>query len=298
MPVRLQRPPPHLDSKMVTAWQGLAISGFSKAYLALSDMELRERAEDCAKFVEKHLTNEQGHLVRAVYRGDDMEIVHSEHPVPAFSDDYAFVIEGFLDLYSCSGEEHYLRRAFELQKVMDEKFYDHTSGTGYFISESGGPGADIRIQEDQDGAEPCANSVAVSNLARLADIFENQELSQRAEKIVAGAAQKLARYPYILSKMVIGFKCLEDGYQRVVIVGNPEAEKTEALKKVVFSTFAWNRCVIQLNPDQKDSFLPSTVPSYAPMLDVTSPTVFICEGSVCSLPITSIDELKAKLPKQ
>ena len=75
LPVRLKRPAPHLDSKMVTAWQGLAISGFAKASAALKKPELLKVAEECAQFVETYCQDQDGHLNRAVYRGDHGEIV-------------------------------------------------------------------------------------------------------------------------------------------------------------------------------------------------------------------------------
>ena len=70
-----------------------------------------------------------------------------ETTVPAFSDDYAFVIQGYLDLYAFSGEEQWLKRANELQLLMDQLFLEQAHGTGYFISQVGQPGMNVRIQE-------------------------------------------------------------------------------------------------------------------------------------------------------
>ena len=75
LPIRLKRPPPHLDSKMVTAWQGLAITGFAKASAALKNAEFLKIAQECAEFVENYCTDQEGHLLRGVYRGDNGEIV-------------------------------------------------------------------------------------------------------------------------------------------------------------------------------------------------------------------------------
>ena len=148
LPYRLKRPPPHLDSKMVTAWQGLAVSGFAKASAALDNPEFLKIAKECAQFIETYCTDQEGRLIRGVYRSDDGGIVKLETTVPAFSDDYAFVIQGFIDLYFYSGEEKWLQRSYELQEIMDTLFFDKENGTGYYISqEQGHNGAKVRLQE-------------------------------------------------------------------------------------------------------------------------------------------------------
>lgn len=59
---------------------------------------------------------------------------------------------------------------------------------------------------DQDGAEPSTNSVAAMNLVRLADLLERAELRNRAEQIFAGYGQRLAKYPFILPKMLVAYQ--------------------------------------------------------------------------------------------
>ncbi|PIO61963.1 hypothetical protein TELCIR_16498 [Teladorsagia circumcincta] len=68
---RSKRPAPHLDSKMVCSWQGLAITGFVKASLALARQDYLERAKKTVEFVKRYLMDENGQLLRAAYRGDD-----------------------------------------------------------------------------------------------------------------------------------------------------------------------------------------------------------------------------------
>lgn len=49
------------------------------------------------------------------------------------ADDYAFLIQGLLDLYEASGKEEYVLWAVQLQEKQDELFYDAQEG-GYFAS--------------------------------------------------------------------------------------------------------------------------------------------------------------------
>lgn len=141
--VRKTRPKPHLDSKLVTAWQGLAITGLVKAYQATDEKKYLDRAEKCAGFVKKYL-EENGELRRAVYLGESGEIEQGSQKLKAFSDDYAFLIQGLLDLYTVNGKEEHLQKAVQLQKMCDEKFW---SGNGFFISEQSDDGVFVRMIE-------------------------------------------------------------------------------------------------------------------------------------------------------
>lgn len=60
----------------------------------------------------------------------------SSKPVKAFADDYAFLIEGLLDLYEVTFDENLLKFASELQKQFDERFWDTDNNAGYFLSET------------------------------------------------------------------------------------------------------------------------------------------------------------------
>ncbi|KIH66435.1 hypothetical protein ANCDUO_03234 [Ancylostoma duodenale] len=226
--VRYQRPPPHLDSKMVTAWQGLSISGLSKVWrnyfyhifsnelsvfkaaIALQRPAHVERAVKTVEFVKKHLMDENGHLLRAAYRGEDGSVQNTASPVYAFSDDYAFLIQGLLDLYQVKPDIEFLKLAERLQTDMDSKFWDTETESGYFIGSEQGD-VKVRVMEDQDGAEPCANSVAVGNLIRLYDYFEDTECKRKAEKIVAASSSRLIKYPFILTKMISGYHRMVKG---------------------------------------------------------------------------------------
>ncbi|KHJ80471.1 hypothetical protein OESDEN_19853, partial [Oesophagostomum dentatum] len=135
---RSHRPRPHLDSKMVTAWQGLAITGLAKAAAALQRPAYVERAVKTVEFVKKYLIHQDGHLLRAAYRGEDGSVQNTANPVCAFSDDYAFLIQGLLDIYQVKTDLEFLKLADKLQREMDEKFWDTETESGYFIGSEQG----------------------------------------------------------------------------------------------------------------------------------------------------------------
>ncbi len=67
--------------------------------------------------------------------------------------DYAFYIQGLLDLYEASFDIQWLVLAEELQSTQDRLFWDGQNG-GYFTSAGGRSNIVIRMKEDNDNAEP------------------------------------------------------------------------------------------------------------------------------------------------
>src|SRR5205807_1988417 len=82
-----------------------------------------------------------------------------------FADDYAFVIQGLLDLYEASFDVEWLKFAIELQETQDRLFFDEKTG-GYFSTSGKDKSVVLRMKDDNDSAEPAASSVVALNLSR------------------------------------------------------------------------------------------------------------------------------------
>ncbi|EPB66935.1 hypothetical protein ANCCEY_13976 [Ancylostoma ceylanicum] len=176
----------------------------------------------------------------------------------------------------------------------DSKFWDTETESGYFIGSEQGD-VKVRVMEDQDGAEPCANSVAVGNLIRLYDYFEDTECKRKAEKIVAASSSRLIKYPFILTKMISGYHRMVKGSTEIMVVGKATDEKVGAFLKEIQSYNIWNKLLLLLDPSVDNSYITERSPTYAEMLKSNEPTVFICSNFACGAPLTSLDELKSQL---
>lgn len=170
--LRDQRVRPHRDDKILTAWNGLAISAFARAGGCLNDEELTATAIKAARFVEDQLYDSATNRLYRTWRGERSH-------VPGFAEDHAFLIQGLLDLYEATFEICWLQWAERLQQALDERFWDGESG-GYFGNEDGDPLVLLRLKEDYDGAEPSANSIAALNLLRLSRMFHRDAYEARA----------------------------------------------------------------------------------------------------------------------
>lgn len=91
--VRQTRPKPHLDTKILSSWNGLMISGLAKAGSALGDYHFIHKAEQAASFVKQHLYQcDSNVLLRSCYTEGDQGIVQGDTVIEGFVDDYAFMI--------------------------------------------------------------------------------------------------------------------------------------------------------------------------------------------------------------
>lgn len=194
---RDQRPRPHRDEKIVTAWNGLMISAFVKGGVCLQDCYYLECAERALLFIKKHLyDSKRGVLFRSWYKG---KIVAT-----GFAEDYAFLIQGLLDFYEATLEKKWFEWAKELQIKMNELFWDKKEG-GYFTSAVGDRHLVVRMKEDYDGAEPAANSVAASNLLRFLQYHPScfEDAQTMVEKIFQTTATTLNSTPTAVPQLLI-----------------------------------------------------------------------------------------------
>src|SRR5438445_4259276 len=158
--IRAKRPRPHLDDKIISAWNGLMISAFARAAQVLDEPRYLEAATRAAQFLRTHLYEQKSKLLFRNYR-------EGRSDIEGFADDYAFVIQGLLNLYEASFDIEWLKFAVELQETQDHSFFDRKNG-GYFSTTGKESSVPLRMKDDNDSAEPGPRSIAALNLLRLA----------------------------------------------------------------------------------------------------------------------------------
>lgn len=293
--VRKTRPRPHLDTKMLASWNGLMLSAYARVGSVLGDKALLERAVHAGNFLKEHLWNpEKETMLRSCYRGDNMEVEQISPPISGFLDDYAFVICGLLDLYEATFQSEWLQWAEELQLRQDVLFWD-SEGSGYFCSDPSDTTVLLRLKEDQDGAEPSANSVSASNLLRLSHFTGRQEWAHKSSKVLTAFSDRLTTMPIALPEMVRALMAHHYTLKQIVICGQKDAPDTSSLVAAVNSLFLPHK-VLMLCDASSDSFLGQRLPALSSM----SPqgrlaTAYVCQDFSCGLPLTDPQELRTLL---
>ncbi|MGI8821546.1 MAG: thioredoxin domain-containing protein [Chthoniobacterales bacterium] len=275
MAIRNQRPRPHRDDKIITAWNGLMISAFARGAQVLDDPAYLKAAEQAANFVREHLFDEKSKTMVRNFREGRSE-------VEGFADDYAFVIQGMLDLYEASFDVGWLKFSLELQATQDRLFYDEKDG-GYYSGTGTDPSILLRMKEDNDGAEPAASSVAALNLLRLAQIRDDEALRQRAAQTIAAFGATLARVPQAMPQMLVALDSSLGKPRQIVIAGEKEAAGTQALLREVHQHYLPH--TILLLADGND-FLGERLEAVREMRPLEGqPAAYVCENFTCKAPV-------------
>ncbi|GJQ71990.1 hypothetical protein Trydic_g3094 [Trypoxylus dichotomus] len=290
---RQKRPKPHVDTKIVTSWNGLMLSGFAKAAFALDNKQYADRAVLAANFIKKYLYDPKSKTVlRCCYRGEDGGICQTGTPISGFVDDYAFLIRGILDLYEATLDSAWLEWCEILQDQQDKLFWDSTN-FGFFTSPEGDASILIREKEDQDGAEPCGNSVAVSNLIRLSAYLNRPDYREKARGTLAAFSERLREIPFALPLMTSALMHYGESLPQVFIVGPSEDPNTKALLDVVRSNYLPGRLLAILDgPSGGAKVLYSKHEAIGRMTMIQGkPTAYVCRNFTCSLPVTDAEAL-------
>jgi uncharacterized protein YyaL (SSP411 family) len=282
--IRSKRPRPHLDDKIIAAWNGLMISAFARGGQILDDTSYLKTATRAAEFVATQLYDESRKILFRSYREGRSEI-------EGFADDYAFFVHGLIDLYQASFEVRWLKFALELQRQMDAFFWDDKAG-GYF----GVTGRDnsilLRMKEENDSAEPAASSVAALNLARLAGIRNEPELLTRAKKTVNAFARQLMHFPSALPQMLVAVDFLETAPRQMVIAGDWGEERVQELLKEVQKHFLPHATILLADGAEGQDFLAEKNEAIRSMRPVNGkPAVYLCENFTCKAPVTEVKAL-------
>ncbi len=284
--VRAKRPKPHLDDKIIVAWNGLMISAFSRAAQVLDDPRYLAAAQGSARFTKANLWRD-GALIRSYRQGASN--------VAAFADDYAALIAGLLDLYEADFDTAWLEWAGELQAKMDERFLDKEHG-GYFQTAPGAKDILFRTKEDYDGAEPAPGSLAAANLLHLAQLGDSKELRERAEKTIASAADQLDRLPSAMTQMLCAVDASLAKPRQIVIAGKPGAPDTQALLREVRSVFSPNQIVILSDGARGQEWLGRKLEFLRTVGPVDGKAAaYVCENFTCKEPVTDPVKLRELL---
>ncbi|XP_068243104.1 spermatogenesis-associated protein 20 isoform X3 [Palaemon carinicauda] len=289
---RQKRPRPHLDDKMLTAWNGMMLGAMAKAGSILGDEQYVQRALEAAEFVKTHLYKD-GKLLRAAYAAPESGVSLGSC-ISGFVDDYAWIVRSFLYLYEATLDTTWLELAEELQDKQNELFWD-PEGTGYYMTEKGDESILLRIKEDQDGAEPSANSVSSVNLVRLSPLLERPDYREKAEAIFRLFSGRLNKIPIALPEMTTALLLHSNPPVQIILAGKIGTESLKNMLKTLHGLQIPNR-VLLLADDNTGSFMYArhkSLNNYHPKSNET--LAYVCHDFKCSLPVSKPDLLKETL---
>jgi uncharacterized protein YyaL (SSP411 family) len=259
---RQKRPQPSREFNVISGWNGLMISALSRAGAAFGERPYLEAATSAARV-----------LMASHWNAKTKTLLRSEGN-PALSEDYAFLVQGLLDLFDAGQDVQWLELAIALQQRHDELFWD--PGTGAYSRGT---------FQERDDEWPSASSVAALNLLRLATLTGNETWRARPAVIFQAFGGRAladgASYAHLGS--VYELSLIPP--QIVVVTGDAGKEETRELLQSYHRRADPMRALIFLHPrgvvrDRVVRVLPFT---RALTADREKPRVYQCANGECHL---------------
>jgi uncharacterized protein YyaL (SSP411 family) len=282
---RSRRPRPHRDDKILTAWNGLMISAFAKGAQVLGEAQYLDAARRAAGFVLAHMYDPAAGTLLRRYRD-------GEAAIPGFLDDYAFLIQGLLDLYDAGFDFRLIGTAIRLAESMVARFEDAGTG-GFFATAADEPSLVLRIKDDYDGAEPSGNSIAILDLLRLARITGGEAFHAVAEKALAAFAARMGAAPETMPQMLAALEYSRSKPVQIVLAGARPA--VEPFLRELRSRFLPGRVVLLLDSEDARRALARHAPEIEAMQPLGSAAAYVCENFACRVPTADPSEFARSL---
>jgi uncharacterized protein YyaL (SSP411 family) len=260
---------------VLAGWNGLMLQGLADAYMAFQETSYLDLAVRNAHFIEKHLM-EGDHLLRVFRAGKSSG--------PAFLEDYAFVIRGFIALYEAAFDEHWLQQAERLAATAIHEFYDEKDGL-FFFTPASGESLIARKKEIFDNVTPSSNAAMAHNLHLLGLLLTKEDYLKKSERMLATIVQLMHQEPqYVAHWAALRAQQLVPAAE-VAVTGPKHIEMVSVLQQ---------------------HFLPSAVllgtahSSNLPLLRERQPqqgktAIHVCFDKTCKLPVFTPKEALAQI---
>lgn len=273
---RARRVQPARDDKIVTAWNGLAITALAEASLALAVPPLLTAAGRCAQaLLDLHVVD--GRLRRASLGG----VVGDS---AAILEDHATLATGLLTLYQLTGEAAWLSSATDLLDIALQHFADPERPGRWFDTADDAEQLMVRPADPLDNATPSgASSIAEALLtaAHVVDADRAARYGQAADATLLAHSPLLARAPRSAGHWLAVAEAAVRGPLQVAVASDSLDSELLAAAR-------------QLAPG--GTIVVGGAVDSSPLLEGRdrvggNDAAYVCRGRTCDLPVTGAREL-------
>jgi uncharacterized protein YyaL (SSP411 family) len=283
---REKRVKPFRDEKIITAWNGLMLSGLAEAIKLDYGSAGVEAAQRTMNFIFGKLFRD-GFLLHT-YKDGQAKLL-------GYLDDYAFVAVGLLDLYEALFDRICLERAVLLADIMLGEFWDERNG-GFFYTGKSHEQLISRTKPIFDGSIPSGNALATQLMLRLYHFTGENRYRAAADKVLRSYYDAMASQPFGFAHLLCALDSYVQGAKEIVIVGDPAEAAAKQLIAEVNSIYLPNKVLQIARPG-------SSLAEISPLLQGKAQvdgraTAYVCRNFTCSAPVTNRDELRDLLESE
>ena len=199
---REKRIRPLLDTKILTAWNGLMIRGYADAGRVLDNPTYTNIAIKAANDVLAKAVKQDGRVLRTYTDSQAAKL-------NGYLIDYACLIDGLVAIHRSTGDKQWLDHAKRIQDKQIELFWDNERG-GFFNVSSDHEILIARSKQMSDRAMPSGNSVASGNLVYLSEALQDASYRDKSQQTVLSASAILEDYGYQIPRMLIAATALNN----------------------------------------------------------------------------------------
>jgi uncharacterized protein YyaL (SSP411 family) len=276
---RAARVRPGLDDKVLADWNGMIIAALANASLMLDEPAWLELATRAFDFIASKMT--RGDRLGHSWRQGQLKF-------PGLASDFAAMIRSALALYEATGQHKYLAQALIWQAALDRDYADTTNGA-YYLTAADAEGLVVRPASTADEATPNHNAVAAQNLIRLAVLAGEHRFLEQADRLIAAIAPQAVENLY-MHMALLNAVDLRLRAAQIVVTG--EGAGADALLAAARARPPLDRIVLHARSGET---LSPQHPARAKVEATRVPSVFVCVGETCSLPVTDPSVLSSAI---
>jgi len=269
---------PGRDDKVLTAWNGLMIRGMARAGRLLDRPDFIASAERAFDFIRANMWRDNRLL--ASYKDGRAHL-------NAYLDDYAFLLDGGLELLQARWRDDDLEFLIELAEVLLDHFEDKTGG-GFFFTSDDHETLIHRPKPASDDAIPSGNGVAALALTRLGHLLGAGHFLDAAHRTLVALWREIERAPAYHNALLTAVEEELHPTQTIVLRGDAAAMQP------------WReRCTRDYTPRRLTIAIPDSARQLPGILAQRTArdgvTAWVCSGHACQAPVSSLAGLDAAL---
>ena len=283
---RAQRIPPLLDDKALTSWNGMMLASLAEAARVLQRPDYLEAARRAGEFLLKHMVAEAGRLYRS-HKGGRSKL-------NAYLEDYANLLDGWLELYQTTFEERYFAEARRLAELALARF--RSADGGFFDTSDDHESLIVRPRNLQDNVTPSGNAMMAKQLLRLAAYTGDARYDEAGREVLRKLSDAMRQYPQAFAESLNAADMLIRGIDEVAVVGDLESADGRQMLETLRRPFRPNQVVAWSGQDvARHDLIPLL--SERSIIDGRA-TVYVCRHFACRLPVTSAADTAAALDQR
>lgn len=267
---RAERIRPGLDDKILCSWNGLMLNGLVNAYRAFGEQEFLDLALNNAHFIKDKFLKDN--ILSHSYK-------NGETKIQGFLEDYAAVIEAYLNLYQATFEENWLHIAEKLSLHVFQNFWDEDDQL-FFFTDKNAESLIVRKKEIFDNVIPASNSMMARNLYTLGLILDREDFTNLSKLMLAKMKDLLIKNVDYLANWACLATQMVSPTAEIALVGKDFLK----FRKEIDSRYYLNKI---LTGTPSESQLP-LLENRSVKADET--LIFVCYNKTCQLPVKTVEE--------